>query len=59
MTQQEILHIARQVLVRRLTRDERAALRAQAVAYGRSIEAASRASTMRLAQWARNIPSPI
>jgi hypothetical protein len=59
MTQQQILQLARQVLVRQLTRNERAQLQNHAMANGRSIVAASKASTMRLAQWARNQTSAI
>lgn len=59
MNQQQVLHLARQVLVRRLTRVERAQLQAQAIANGRNPVNAGKASTMRLAQWARGKTSAI
>jgi hypothetical protein len=59
MTQQQILQLARELLVRKITLSERAQLQNHAMANGRSIVAASKASTMRLAQWARNQKSAI
>jgi hypothetical protein len=59
MTQQQILQLARELLVRKITLSERAQLQNHAISNGRSVVAASKASTMRLAQWARNQKSAI
>lgn len=59
MTQQKILQLARELLVRKITSDERSQLENHALANNRSVTQVAKASTMRLAQWARNQKSAI
>jgi len=59
MTQQQILQLARELLTRKITLSERSQLQNHALANNRSTTAVAKASTMRLAQWARNQKSAI
>jgi len=59
MTQQQILQLARELLVRKITLSERVQLQNHAMANERSVTQVAKASTMRLAMWARNMNSPV